>query len=229
MNKTYDGKNHRGIIGVESAIVLIAFVIVAAALSFVVLNMGFSTTQQAKTVISSGIGEAASSLQVSGEVISAADVPRSKLNATQFPVKIATGASAVNLNQTLSTIKFSTGTVQYDNILVSKTCVLTSTTYATLQSALQAAVTSTCINVNPVGSPGTAPTNTRAVIYWTVQKNTNEVLEEGEHANIVLVYNAADRPTIAQEITAELITADGPSLTLHRTVGPLTDKYTNMG
>ena len=32
---------HRGIIGIESAIVLIAFVIVAAALAFVVLNMGF--------------------------------------------------------------------------------------------------------------------------------------------------------------------------------------------
>jgi archaeal flagellin FlaB len=40
---------HRGIIGIESAIVLIAFVIVAAALAFVVLNMGFSTTQKAKT------------------------------------------------------------------------------------------------------------------------------------------------------------------------------------
>ncbi|MGB9730355.1 MAG: archaellin/type IV pilin N-terminal domain-containing protein, partial [Thermoprotei archaeon] len=32
------------IVGIESAIVLIAFVIVAAALAFVVLNMGFFTT-----------------------------------------------------------------------------------------------------------------------------------------------------------------------------------------
>ncbi len=42
------GHTQRGIIGLESAIVLIAFVIVAAALAFVVLNMGFSTTQKAK-------------------------------------------------------------------------------------------------------------------------------------------------------------------------------------
>ena len=40
---------HRGVIGVESAIVMIAFVIVAAALAFIVLNTGFSTTQKAKT------------------------------------------------------------------------------------------------------------------------------------------------------------------------------------
>ncbi|MGQ0606725.1 MAG: archaellin/type IV pilin N-terminal domain-containing protein, partial [Candidatus Nitrosotenuis sp.] len=39
--------NHRGVMGIEAALVLIAFVIVAAALSFVVLNMGFSSTQQA--------------------------------------------------------------------------------------------------------------------------------------------------------------------------------------
>ena len=38
--------SHRGVIGVESAIVMIAFVIVAAALAFVVLNMGFSTTKR---------------------------------------------------------------------------------------------------------------------------------------------------------------------------------------
>ncbi|MFZ0183948.1 MAG: archaellin/type IV pilin N-terminal domain-containing protein, partial [Nitrosotalea sp.] len=42
-------KTRRGVIGIESAIVMIAFVIVAAALAFVVLNMGFSTTQKAKT------------------------------------------------------------------------------------------------------------------------------------------------------------------------------------
>jgi len=39
--------DRKGVVGIESAIVLIAFVIVAAALAFVVLNMGFSTTQKA--------------------------------------------------------------------------------------------------------------------------------------------------------------------------------------
>jgi archaeal flagellin N-terminal-like domain len=44
--------NRRGILGIESAIVMIAFVVVAAALAFVVLNAGFGTTQKSKTTIS---------------------------------------------------------------------------------------------------------------------------------------------------------------------------------
>jgi len=62
--------SHRGVIGVESAIVMIAFVIVAAALAFVVLNMGFSTSQKAKTTIISGLEESGSSMQLSGKVTS---------------------------------------------------------------------------------------------------------------------------------------------------------------
>ena len=50
-------QSHRGVIGVESAIVMIAFVIVAAALAFVVLNMGFTTSQKAKTSIISSLNK----------------------------------------------------------------------------------------------------------------------------------------------------------------------------
>ncbi len=58
----------------ESALILIAIVIVAAALAFVVLNMGFATSQKAKTSITSALGEAGSSLSISGKVIAAAPV-----------------------------------------------------------------------------------------------------------------------------------------------------------
>ena len=60
---------HRGVIGIESAIVLIAFVIVAAALAFVVLNMGFSTTQKAKTAIIAAVEEAGSSMEIAIKTI----------------------------------------------------------------------------------------------------------------------------------------------------------------
>ena len=78
---------HRGIIGIESAIVLIAFVIVAAALAFVVLNMGFSTTQKAKVAIIAALEEAGSSLEVAGKITGVADISDNVLNATSIPVK----------------------------------------------------------------------------------------------------------------------------------------------
>jgi len=47
-------KNRRGMTGLETAIILVAFVITAAAFAFVVLNMGFLTAEKAQSVISSG-------------------------------------------------------------------------------------------------------------------------------------------------------------------------------
>ncbi|NDF48238.1 MAG: hypothetical protein EB158_08735, partial [Nitrosopumilaceae archaeon] len=188
-------------------------------------------TQQAKETVTKGIGEASSALHVSGEVVSATDVARSKANATQFPIKIVSGGSAVNLNATLATIKFNTGKVQYDNILT-KACVLTSTTYSSLTAAMAAANTATCLgggSANPIGSPGTGPATTKAVVYWTVQKNTNEILEPGEHANLVIVYSNADRPSPSQEVKAELILDSGAPVEFQRTMPPMVDKFTNMG
>ena len=72
----------------EAAIVLIAFVIVAAALAFVVLNMGFATTQKAKTSIISSLGQASSSLAISGKVTAVANVTDGVLNATIIPIRI---------------------------------------------------------------------------------------------------------------------------------------------
>jgi len=48
--------------GLETAIILVAFVITAAAFAFVVLNMGFLTAEKAQSVISSGMSEASSAM-----------------------------------------------------------------------------------------------------------------------------------------------------------------------
>ncbi len=92
------GHSHRGIIGIESAIVLIAFVIVAAALAFVVLNMGFSTTQKAKTAIIAAVEEAGSSLEVAGKITAAGWISQGTLNVTNIPMKIVSGGATSNLD-----------------------------------------------------------------------------------------------------------------------------------
>ncbi|RLG93478.1 flagellin, partial [Candidatus Bathyarchaeota archaeon] len=55
-------RDKRGIVGIEAAIVLIAFVVIAAALAGVVINMGFYSTQKVKGTIGRGISEASSAL-----------------------------------------------------------------------------------------------------------------------------------------------------------------------
>ena len=89
---------HRGVIGIESAIVLIAFVIVAAALAFVVLNMGFATTQKAKTSIIASLQEAGSSLQISGKVVGYSAAGATSLDAIVIPVKLTSGGDPESLD-----------------------------------------------------------------------------------------------------------------------------------
>ena len=62
-------KSKGAMTGIETAIILIAFVIVAASFAFVVLNMGFFTAQRSKTVIGSGLSEASSAIEIDGSVI----------------------------------------------------------------------------------------------------------------------------------------------------------------
>ena len=55
-------------VGIEAAIVLIAFVIVAAAFSFMVVNMGLFATQSGKNTIQQGISQASSPLLTDGSI-----------------------------------------------------------------------------------------------------------------------------------------------------------------
>jgi len=61
-------RKRKGIVGIEAAIVLIAFVVIAAALSYVVINMGFFATQKTKETIAEGIAESTAALMLDGTV-----------------------------------------------------------------------------------------------------------------------------------------------------------------
>jgi flagellin FlaB len=231
---------HRGIIGVESAIVLIAFVIVAAALAFVVLNMGFSTTQKAKTTIVSTLKEAGSALEVEGKVIASACLQCANpgINATSIPIKIAGGGDSVNLDPSITAIKYLDNNITYDNIYAGTLQDVSS--FNSLESATGAAVTKTAgefdkIDEDPfqggILDPDLDdwPRETKAFIYWSVTSDTNEILEAGEHANIAIVYAVTDLPRELETIRIELIIASGASLTIERQIPNITTEVVDLG
>ncbi len=67
------GKNDKAFTGLEAAIVLIAFVVVAAVFSYVMLGAGFFTSQKAKEVVHTGVDMATSSVQTSGDIVANAE------------------------------------------------------------------------------------------------------------------------------------------------------------
>lgn len=86
--------------GLEAAIVLIAFVVVAAVFSYVVLGAGFFTTQTAQATVHTGVAQASSSLEVVGNVMGIA-VTTSPTRLTYINVSVATtaGGTAMDLSQ----------------------------------------------------------------------------------------------------------------------------------
>ena len=59
----------RGITGLETAIILIAFVVVASVFSFTVLSTGVFASERSKETVYAGLEEAKSSLEPKGSVI----------------------------------------------------------------------------------------------------------------------------------------------------------------
>ena len=62
-------RDKRGFTGLEAAIVLTAFVVVAAVFSYMVLGAGFFSTEKAKEVVHTGVEKATSSADIAGDVI----------------------------------------------------------------------------------------------------------------------------------------------------------------
>ena len=91
-------KSRRGIVGIEAAIVLIAFVVIAAAFSYVVINMGFFATQKTKEAINEGIEESTASLQLDGTA-TARTGAGGDIAYIVFPVKLSVGGGSVDLGE----------------------------------------------------------------------------------------------------------------------------------
>lgn len=102
-------KNEKGFTGLEAAIVLIAFVVVAAVFSYVMLGAGFYTTQKSQEVVHTGVAQASSSLAPSGDIIvlggtdvvAEPDVPA--IDSITFYITNTAGGSAVDLDKTIIT------------------------------------------------------------------------------------------------------------------------------
>ncbi|MFA4823741.1 MAG: archaellin/type IV pilin N-terminal domain-containing protein [Methanoregula sp.] len=95
--------NDEGFTGLEAAIVLIAFVVVAAVFSYVVLGAGFFTTQKAQESVHTGVQQATSALEPSGPVTVRADTSTTANNVS-FYLQLAAGGAPVDMNTIAYTV-----------------------------------------------------------------------------------------------------------------------------
>jgi flagellin FlaB len=89
-------RGEHGITGLETAIVLIAFVVVAAVFAFVVLSTGLFSSERGKETVYAGLAKTRGSMELTGGVI--ADSNTTQLTAITFDLTLAAGGDQVNLN-----------------------------------------------------------------------------------------------------------------------------------
>jgi flagellin FlaB len=217
----------QGIVGLEAAIVLIAFVIIAAAFSFMVINQGLYATQRGQTVIQEGLQQASTPLTTDGTTFVRTSVDGGTADVVIIPLK-AFGVKYVPMgnNQTVVTLKI--GQKAYANAYLgvlyvgyynatTNAYIATSSTYdptgkefddfVGFQLANQTVAGKLCsICVNETYSNGTERGLKTGVTLAIAHNNNDECLDTGEKGYLIvtLADNDAALPRNQMDIEIRL-------------------------
>jgi flagellin FlaB len=219
-------KNKRGIVGIEAVIVLIAFIIVAAALSYVVINMGFYTTQKTRDAMASGLEESLNALQLDGVVTAKTD-DTGHIEWIVFPVKLSAGRASIDLkNETVAMTAY----LPNATLLNIYRGVFNETEYGADPVDLETVLD----NMTTLFSSSAEKDYALTIIY---NDDGDTVLEPTEKA-FFIVHLDKNPPNPGQHtlieygiITIEIKGAKGAALTIERMApgGMLPDSYVNLG
>jgi len=107
----------RGLTGIETAIILVAFVIVAASFAFAVLNVGFQSTQKAQDVMRGGMEQASSAMEIDGGVVGYASQYGS-LDQLNFTIRLSPGRTPIDLHKDYFVITVTTSSGSFTDVYV---------------------------------------------------------------------------------------------------------------
>ena len=99
--------DQRGITGLETAIVLIAFVVVASVFAFAVLSTGLLSSEKSKETVLGGLEETSSTMALRGDVIADANTAKTSIDTIKFTLTPAsTSSEPVDLSATGSVVTY---------------------------------------------------------------------------------------------------------------------------
>jgi len=189
-------KGKKGLTGIETAIILVAFVIVAAAFAFAVLNVGFQSTQKAQDVMRAGMEQASSALELDGAVIAYKDSTGDFVKNITFAVRLSPGKSPVALSPQFFAIAVTTHDKYWPNVYTNST--------------------------DGSGRNCAASDNVTACIFPILDGGAKGFLEQGDKFLVVVAFGGQNvGPGTNAQITIELKPAIGNVLTVQR-ITPLT-------
>jgi archaeal flagellin FlaB len=111
--------SQRGITGLETAIILIAFVVVASVFAYTVLSAGIFSSQKGKEAVYSGLEQARSSVTIKGNVVAKGDTVNQELSEVIFTVTNALDGEAIDMTEppdNVTVISYTDSTQRIDDI-----------------------------------------------------------------------------------------------------------------
>ena len=95
----YENSKEEGFTGLEAAIVLVAFIVVASVFSYVVLGAGFFTTQKAQETVYRGVEQSTTNVQLVGHVYGLSSNTTEGIDQIRFTIGLVPGTPSVNLEK----------------------------------------------------------------------------------------------------------------------------------
>ena len=99
-NKLHKGES--GITALETAIILIAFVVVAAVFAFTILQAGTFSTERGREAIYGGLEQVSSSMEVVGAIIAQKHVTDTRVATLTFELQTVAAGGGINITDTTS-------------------------------------------------------------------------------------------------------------------------------
>ena len=140
-------REQRGMTGLETAIILIAFVTVAAVFGYAVLSAGLFSAERGKETIYAGLQQAKANMEISGSVIVLSNNTTTAAKQIKMTVRNAIAGAPIDMTEPGATganrcvISLTTANVYYNNIMWTKADIGTSDSDALLEAGEQMEIT----------------------------------------------------------------------------------------
>ncbi|NHV45308.1 MAG: hypothetical protein HA493_01520 [Candidatus Verstraetearchaeota archaeon] len=205
-------KSRKGTIGVETAIIMIAFVVVASVVAYVIINMGFFSAQKTKETIWRGVESASTSLELDGSIIGRADSNGNYIEFLIVPIRLSVGRTAVDLSNNSVVVSVIGSNFTITNLYKG----INDTTGVTVENIIE-------------DLKGTNKNEAWSIIY---NSDGDKLLELNEKAYIIIKLDTATYKLKPYDrVTIEIRIGDGAALTVTCQMPPgfSSNEYVRLG
>jgi flagellin FlaB len=195
-------RHQRGITGLETAIIMIAFVVVASVFSYTVLSAGIFSSEKSKSAIYAGLSSVQSTIEIVGPIVGKDTDDDDDIDQIVFIVKNSLGGDGINWTATADS--------DSDGLLSDET-TLTHTTVITYIDTVQE-VTDLAWTKTAIG-----------------KDDSDDVLDENEKFEITVnVAHLTTKIDADTSFTLEIRQRDGASMVFERTTGAVIDVINDL-